>query len=186
MKQHKLMDEKRLIAALTNPLEQEKAFCELVDIYQERLYWHIRKLVYCHDAAHDVLQNTYVRIFRSIANFKSQSSLHTWMYRIAFNESMRYIDKNKRYQSGETVELMMQDRKADNYYQPNEAYARFNELVDQLPDKKKKVFQMKYFDELTFKDIAAVLGKSENTIKSTYYTVVKMLEKEITEAKNIF
>ena len=91
-----MIKESHLIKELKNPVLKEKAFGTLVDIYQERLYWHIRKIVITHEDANDVLQNTFIRIFNGINTFKEQSSLHTWMYKIAYNEAIRFLGKNER------------------------------------------------------------------------------------------
>lgn len=88
--------EAELVEKLKKPALKDIAFSELLDVYQERLYWHIRKIVQTHENADDVLQNTFIRVYKSINNFQEKSSLHTWMYRIAYNESMRFLEKNKK------------------------------------------------------------------------------------------
>ncbi|MDO6742613.1 MULTISPECIES: RNA polymerase sigma factor [Polaribacter] len=167
---------------MKNPALKDKAFSELLNVYQERLYWHIRKIVGTHENADDVLQNTFIRIYKSIANFKEKSSLHTWMYRIAYNESIRFLDKNKKrsYQNIETVsDTSLQVLFEDEYFDGDEIQKKLNTIIDGFKEKQKRVFQMKYFDDLSFRQISEVLDVSESTLKSTYYAAVKIIEQKI-------
>ncbi|MBU3012797.1 RNA polymerase sigma factor [Polaribacter vadi] len=171
-----------LVKKLKNPALKDKAFSELLNVYQERLYWHIRKIVGTHENADDVLQNTFIRIYKSIANFKEKSSLHTWMYRIAYNESIRFLDKNKKrsYQNIETVsDTSLQVLFEDEYFDGDEIQKKLNTIIDGFKEKQKRVFQMKYFDDLSFRQISEVLDVSESTLKSTYYAAVKIIEQKI-------
>lgn len=171
-----------LVKKLKNPALKDTAFSELLNVYQERLYWHIRKIVGTHENADDVLQNTFIRIYKSIANFKEKSSLHTWMYRIAYNESIRFLDKNKKrsHQNLETVaETTLQVLFEDEYFDGNEIQKKLNLIIDGFKEKQKRVFQMKYFDDLSFRQISEILNISESTLKSTYYTAVKIIEQKI-------
>lgn len=173
-----------LVKKLKDPKQKESAFGELLDVYQERLYWHIRKLVHTHENADDVLQNTFIRIYKSIGNFQEKSALHTWMYRIAYNESIRFLEKNnkKRYDnideiSQSNLEVIFEDE----YFDGNEIQKKLNTIIDTFKEKQKRVFQMKYFDDLSFRQISEILDVSESTLKSTYYTCVKIIEKKILE-----
>ena len=171
--------EVELIKNLKNPKLKNKAFNELLDIYQERLYWHIRKIVITHDNTNDVLQETFIRIFNGINNFKEKSSLHTWMYRIAYNESIRFLEKNKI----KTLVSIDQDKNSylknlteDIFFNGNELQLKLNEIISKLSSKQQRVFQMKYFDDLSFHEISDILNISENTLKSSYYSAVKTIE----------
>lgn len=171
-----------LVKKLKNPALKDKAFSELLDIYQERLYWHIRKLVTTHENADDVLQNTFIRVYKSIHKFEEKSALHTWMYRIAYNESMRLLEKNtkKSYDnideiSSNHLEVLFEDE----YFDGNEIQKKLHRIIAGLKEKQKRVFQMKYFDDLSFRQISEILSISESTLKSTYYTVVKIIEEKI-------
>lgn len=175
--------ESDLIARLKHPKKKEKAFSELLDTYHERLYWHIRKLVITHDNANDVLQNTLIRIYKGIQNFNQQSSLHTWMYRIAYNESIRFLNKNKTDFTNALDDInskYLEDLVQDQYFDGDHIQLKLHEIINGLTDKQKRVFQMKYFDDLSFKEISEVLEISENTLKSTYYSAVKIIEEKIT------
>ncbi|NCO62306.1 MAG: RNA polymerase sigma factor [Flavobacteriales bacterium] len=171
-----------LIKKLKNPELKNEAFKDLLDLYQERLYWHIRKIVITHDNANDVLQETFIRIFRGMDSFKEKSSLHTWMYKIAYNESLRFIEKNK-IQTSVSIEqdhnTYIKNLTQDEFFNGNELQLKFNEIISKLPSKQQRVFQMKYFDDLSFREISDLLDISENTLKSAYYTAVKTIEDNI-------
>ncbi|PQB06251.1 RNA polymerase subunit sigma-70 [Polaribacter filamentus] len=171
-----------LVKKLKDATLKDIAFSELLSVYQERLYWHIRKIVTTHENADDVLQNTFIRIYKSIHNFQEKSSLHTWMYRIAYNESIRFLEKNNRksYENIDDVssthlEVLFEDE----YFDGDEIQKKLNTIIDGFTEKQKRVFQMKYFDDLSFRQIAEVLKSSESTLKSTYYTAVKIIEEKI-------
>ncbi|MDP5092060.1 MAG: sigma-70 family RNA polymerase sigma factor [Polaribacter sp.] len=176
--------EEQLLAKLRNPALKDTAFNELLDTYQERLYWHIRKMVITHENADDVLQNTFIRVYKHIQNFQEKSSLHTWMFRIAYNESIRYLEKNnkKGYEiSEEFVEEKVKILSEDTYFNGDEIQLKLHKIIEGFTEKQKRVFQMKYFDELSFKEISELLKVSENTLKSAYYTAVKIIEEKIFE-----
>ncbi|MGK0454623.1 MAG: RNA polymerase sigma-70 factor (ECF subfamily) [Paraglaciecola sp.] len=171
-----------LVKKLKNPSLKDIAFSELLDVYQERLYWHIRKIVTTHENADDVLQNVFIRIYKSIINFQEKSTLHTWMYRIAYNESIRFLEKNnkKSYDnideiSDSNLEVLFEDV----YFDGDEIQRKLNKIIDGFTEKQQQVFQMKYFDDLSFRQISEILKISESTLKSTYYTTVKIIEEKI-------
>ena len=171
-----------LVKKLKNPALKDIAFSELLDVYQERLYWHIRKIVTTHENADDVLQNVFIRIYKSIINFQEKSTLHTWMYRIAYNESIRFLEKNnkKSYDnideiSDSNLEVLFEDA----YFDGDEIQRKLNKIIDGFTEKQQQVFQMKYFDDLSFRQISEILKTSESTLKSTYYTTVKIIEEKI-------
>lgn len=177
-----MIKDKELVKKLKNPTLKDSAFSELLDVYQERLYWHIRKIVQTHENADDVLQNTFIRIYKSIVNFQEKSSLHTWMYRIAYNESIRFLEKNnkKTYDDIEEVsEANLAILFEDEYFDGDEIQRKLNTIINGFKEKQKQVFQMKYFDDLSFRQIAEILKISESTLKSTYYTCVKIIEQKI-------
>lgn len=171
-----------LVKKLKDSKLKDSAFSELLDIYQERLYWHIRKIVVTHENADDVLQNTFIRIYKSIQNFQEKSSLHTWMYRIAYNESIRFLDKNKKKDydniddiSESNLEVLFEDE----YFDGDEIQKKLTKIINKFSVKQKRVFQMKYFDDLSFRKISEILEVSESTLKSTYYAAVKIIEEKI-------
>ena len=171
-----------LVKKLKDSKLKDSAFRELLDIYQERLYWHIRKIVVTHENADDVLQNTFIRIYKSIQNFQEKSSLHTWMYRIAYNESIRFLDKNKKkdYDNIDAIsESNLEVLFEDEYFDGDEIQKKLTKIINKFSVKQKRVFQMKYFDDLSFRKISEILEVSESTLKSTYYAAVKIIEEKI-------
>ena len=177
------MNEADFINQLTSKKHKEKAFSKLLDLYQERLYWHIRKIVGTHENADDVLQNTFVRVYKGLLNFNQESSLHTWMYRIAYNESIRFLEKEKKktFSSLEDVnDKFLGDLKEDVFFDGNEIQLKLQKVLSELPEKQKKVFDMKYYDNLKFREISNILKIKEGTAKTHYYAAVKYIENNIT------
>lgn len=171
-----------LIKKLKNPRLKNEAFKDLLDLYQERLYWHIRKIVISHENANDVLQNTFIRIYKGINNFQEKSSLHTWMFRIAYNESIRFLEMNKiksAFDSDNDNNDYLNNLTQDTYFDGDEVKLKLHAIISKLSEKQQRVFQMKYFDDLSFREISEILNVSENTLKSSYYSVVKTIEEEI-------
>ena len=171
-----------LVKKLQNPTLKDTAFSALLDAYQARLYWHIRKIVTTHENADDVLQNTFIRVYKSIQKFEGKSSLHTWMYRIAYNESMRFLEKNKkkRYDNiDEFSESHLEVLFEDAYFDGDEIQLKLQEIINGFTEKQQRIFQLKYFDDLSFRKISEILEVSESTLKSTYYTTVKIIEEKI-------
>jgi RNA polymerase sigma-70 factor (ECF subfamily) len=177
-----LNKDQALVARLQNKALKDSAFSELLDAYQERLYWHIRKIVVTHENADDVLQNTFIRVYKSINKFEGKSALHTWMYRIAYNESMRFLEKNKKKSYDNIDEISSNHLEVlfeDEYFDGDEIQKKLHKIIEGLKEKQRRVFQMKYFDDLSFRQISDILSISESTLKSTYYTVVKIIEEKI-------
>ena len=177
-----MTEEADFIKELLSIKHREKAFVKLLDLYQERLYWHIRKLVITHENADDVLQNTFLRIYSGLATFKQKSSLHTWMYRIAYNESLRFLDqqKKKQYCSLTDISATYTDNLIqDSFFDGNEIQKKLHRSILELPEKQRHIFQMKYFDHLKFNEIATILKAKEGTIKSSYYSATKFIEKRM-------
>jgi RNA polymerase sigma-70 factor (ECF subfamily) len=177
-----LSKDAELVKKLKDPTLKDKAFSELLDVYQERLYWHIRKIVQVHENADDVLQNTFIRIYKSILKFEEKSSLHTWMYRIAYNESIRFLEKsNKKSYANidEVSESNLEVLFEDAYFDGDEIQKKLNTIINGFKEKQKRIFTMKYFDDLSFRQISEILKVSESTLKSTYYAAVKTIEEKI-------
>ncbi|MDV7187587.1 RNA polymerase sigma factor [Lutibacter sp. TH_r2] len=177
-----MSNETDFIKELLNPKKRERAFGKLLDNYQERLYWHIRKIVVTHENADDVLQNTFLRIYKSLPNFHQKSTLHTWMYRIAYNESIRFLELQKKKQHSSLDEensYYLNSLEDDVYFDGSEAQFKLNQVINELPEKQKIVFQLKYFDDLKFREIAEILELNESTLKSLYYTSVKYIENNV-------
>lgn len=170
-----------LVKDLKDSSLKEKAFARLLDLYQESLYWHIRKIVITHDNANDVLQNSFIRVYKNIQSFKGKSSLKTWMFRIAYNESIRFLEKNKMnaHTTSEHDNVYLQNLKQDAYFDGDEIQMKLQNILSKVSEKQRLVFHMKYFDDLSFKQISEITDISENTLKSSYYSVVKIIEEKI-------
>ena len=174
-----MYSEQELIYALKDDKQRERAFKFLVETYQQRLYWHIRKLVYIHEDADDVLQNTFIKIHRSIHNFNQDSKLHTWMYRIAYNESMNLLTERQKkaaISSEEISNKLISNLAEDVYFDGDEIKLKLHKAIEKLPEKQGIIFKMKYFDELKFREISDILGTTEGALKASYHIAVKKLE----------
>ena len=179
-----MTEEILLIQQLKNASTQDKAFRKLMGQYKERLYWHIRKIVISHDDADDVLQNTFIKIYRSISKFKGDSKLYSWMYRIATNEAITFINKRAKRNHinvSEMQQKMVENLEADVYFDGNEIQLLLQKAVASLPQKQQLVFNMKYFDELKYQEIAEILETSVGALKASYHHAVKKIETMLTQ-----
>lgn len=175
-----MIDDKLLVARLKQSNTQEQAFRNLMSLYKKRLYWHIRKIVLSHDDADDVLQNTFIKIFKNIHSFKEDSKLYSWMYRIATNEAITFINKKAALQKVDLSELqhkMVDNLHNDIYYSGDEIQELLQKAIITLPQKQQLVFNMKYFDEMRYTDISDVLDTSVGALKASYFHAVKKIEK---------
>lgn len=179
------INDRDLITSLKDESTRERAFQTLVKKYQERLYWHIRKIVINHEDTDDVLQNTFVKVWRSINNFREESSLYTWLYRIATNESLTLLHTNKKRSlmpMNDASEFLMNNLASDPYFEGDEIQKRLQEAILQLPEKQRIVFNMKYFDEMKYEDMSQILDTSVGALKASFHHAVKKVEEFI---KNI-
>ncbi len=174
-----LVKEETLVQQLKQKDSQAKAFEVLVNTYKERLYWHIRRIVLNHDDTDDVLQNTFIKVFNHIDGFKGESKLYSWLYRIATNEALSFLNtKSKKMgiDNSELQEKMAGRLEADVYFEGDEIQLKLQRAIATLPERQKMVFNMKYFDELKYKEIAEILGTSVGGLKASYHLAVKKLE----------
>jgi len=177
------LEEKAFIQELLNPKTQNQAFQKLLSDYQRPLYHHIRNIVLNHDDADDVLQNTFVKVFRYLKDFKGESKLFSWMYRIATNEAITFINQ-KAKRNGMTSEALQSkivgNLKADAYFDGNEIQLKLQKAIVLLPEKQQLVFKMKYFEEIKYEDMSEILGTSVGALKASYHHAVKKIEKYMT------
>lgn len=174
--------EETLILNLKNPLTQERAFLELMSLYKERLYWHIRRIVLNHDDADDVLQNTFIKVYKNIDSFKEESKLYSWIYRIATNESITFINKRAKENHLDIVDLhdkMANDLYNDPLFEGDEIQFMLQKAVATLPQKQQLVFKMKYFDEMKYQEMSEILDTSIGALKASYFHAVKKIEEII-------
>jgi RNA polymerase sigma-70 factor (ECF subfamily) len=168
-----------LVSQLQDRHSKEAAFRSLVGQYQERLYWHIRRMVLCHEDADDVLQNTFIKVFKNIDQFKGESKLYSWMYRIATNEALSFMKKRSRIQGvsdAEIGQLMVDQLEADPYFDGEAAQLQLQRALATLPEKQRLVFNMKYFEEMKYDEISEVLETSVGALKASYHLAVKKIE----------
>lgn len=155
------------------------AFNIIIKSYQERLYWHIRKIVINHEDADDVLQNTFVKIWKGLHRFREDSKLFTWLYRIATNESLTFLKQKKRryFVSFVDVENQLKNTlESDNYFSGDEIQMKLQKAILTLPEKQRLVFNMKYFDEMKYEDMSEILETSIGALKASYHHAVKKIE----------
>lgn len=177
-----MIDEQALVRQLKDKTTQEKAFRILMSQYKERLYWHVRKIVISHDDADDVLQNTFIKIYRSIDKFNSESKIYSWMYRIATNEAITFINKKAKEKKVDISEYnlnMIHTLQEDSLYDGNEIQLVLQQAIATLPKKQQLVFNMKYFDEIKYSDMSEMLETSVGALKASYFHAVKKIEKII-------
>jgi RNA polymerase sigma-70 factor (ECF subfamily) len=172
--------EEELVFQLSQPQSRSKAFSVVVRTYQERLYWHIRKMVLSHDDANDVLQNTFMKAWNGLAGFRGDSQVSTWLYRIATNETITFLT-NKRMRTQNNIddveEVMLQNLQADTYFNGTEIQLKLQQAILTLPEKQRLVFNMKYFDDITYDQMEAILGTSVGALKASFHHAVKKIEK---------
>lgn len=162
--------------------EREKAFNVLVQSYKERLYWHIRRFVCSHEDADDILQNTFIKIWNSLENFREEARLFTWVYRIATNESLNFLRRMKirGLFTFEPIEnILYKQIDEDVHFNGNELQRELHKAIGKLPPKQRMVFNMRYFDELSYNDISEILNTSVGSLKSSYHHAYKKIREEL-------
>ena len=174
-----MQDEKNFIARLIQTKTQNEAFKELVQCYQKPLYYHIRNIVLNHEDTDDVLQNTFIKVFSNIGNFKGESKLYSWMYRIATNESLTFIEQRAKKLGISNVELQQKailNLESDVYFEGNEIQIKLQKAIANLPEKQQLVFKMKYFEDMKYENISEILDTSVGGLKANYHHAVKKIE----------
>lgn len=171
-----MIDEKSLFKQLNDPSTKEAAFTRLVREFQEPLYWQIRRMVLSHADADDVLQNTFVKAWKHIDDFRQESRIQTWLFRIAINESLNFLEKQKQTISYDQTDLSVADiLVSDCYFDGDEVQRQFQTAINTLPEKQRLVFNLKYFDEMKYEDISNMLGTSIGALKASYHHAVKKI-----------
>ena len=179
-----MIAEADLVEDLKNSNTQSKAFEILVSTYKERLYWHIRRIVLNHDDADDVLQNTFIKVYRNIDGFKGESKLYSWMYRIATNEALSFLKSKSKKQGINSEELqnqLLDSLQADVYFEGDDIQLKLQKAIATLPEKQKLVFNMKYFQEMKYQEISEVLETSVGALKTSYHLASKKIESYLKE-----
>ena len=175
-------DDRELISELKQENTRDLAFHRLVKLYQERLYWHIRKILLNHEDTDDVLQNTFIKVWKSIGNFREESTLYTWLYRIATNESITFLNSKKRRNLlplNDASDYLMENLTSDPYFEGDKLQMKLQQAILKLPEKQRIVFNMKYFDEMKYEEMSKVLDTSVGALKASYHHATKKIEEFI-------
>lgn len=172
------IDEKTLVRQLQDSRTAHKAFSTLVDAYSEQLYWHIRKMVVNHDDANDLLQNVFVKTWKNIHNFRGEAKLSTWLYKIAVNESLNFLnqERQKRELTDDSEDtFLLNNIESDPHFDGDAIEKELQKAIASLPEKQRLVFNMRYYDELKYEDISEILGTSVGALKASYHHAVKKI-----------
>ena len=176
--------DKELLSIFRDTERRHYAFNLIVRKYSERLYWHIRKLVISHDDSDDVLQNTFIKVWNGLADFREDSQLFTWLYRIATNEALTHLNQKKRKYFLPLVDVERQlsnTLETDEYFSGDELHIKLHKAILTLPEKQRIVFNMKYFEEMPYEEMSGILDTSVGALKASYHHAVKKIEKYIKE-----
>ena len=172
-------NEKEIICLLQDATRQREAFEAIVKEYSEQLYWQIRRLVFSHDDANDILQNTFIKAWSNIEYFRGDAKMYTWLYRIALNECLTYVNKQ---QANNTLSIddadmeVVNQLESDPYFDGDETQKVFLRAIHSLPEKQQMVFNLKYFKEMKYEEISEILGTSVGALKASYHHAVKKIE----------
>lgn len=179
-----ILSDSELVEMLREPRTRREGFAVLVKQYSEKLYWKVRRIVLSHEDANDVLQNVFIKVWSNLQNFQGKSSLSTWLYRIAINESLDFLRKQKladKVSVDEDVSVASR-LMSDEYFDGDEVQARLQEAVARLPEVQRMVFNLKYFEEMKYSEMSQILNTSEGALKASYHLAVK----KITEYLHLF
>lgn len=172
-------DDLELLAQFRQPGTKERAYTAIVKKYQERLYWHIRRMVVNHEDANDVLQNVFIRVWNGLENFREDSKLYTWLYRIATNECLSFLEQQKKKASVSLSDLeegLANQVRADKDFDPKKIEWKLQIAIQRLPEKQRIVFSLRYYDEMPYEEMSRVLDTSEGALKASYHHAVKKIE----------
>jgi len=173
------MHDSELLIQFRNPATKEKAYTSIIRKYQEKLYWHIRRIVVEHEDSNDVLQNVFIRVWNGLENFREDSQLYTWLYRIATNECLTFLEQQKKRASLslDNMEGALENKlKADKDFDANKLEWKLQLAIQQLPEKQRIVFTLRYYDEMPYEEMSKVLDTSEGALKASYHHAVKKIE----------
>ncbi|PIB32312.1 RNA polymerase subunit sigma-70 [Gaetbulibacter sp. 5U11] len=168
-----------LVQQLQSESQKNAAFKTLITLYKERLYWHIRHIVKSHDDADDVLQNTFIKVFKNINKFKGDSQLYSWLYRIATNEALTHLKRNAKLKNityEDAQDLAINNLQSDVYFEGEDIQIKLQKAIATLPEKQQLVFNMKYFQDLKYSELSEILDTSEGALKASYHLASKKIE----------
>lgn len=180
------VDEKQLVADLQNPATAHEAFDYMVKSYGEKVYWQIRKMVVNHDDANDLLQNCFIKTWNNIHNFRGDAKLSTWLYKIAVNESINFLNKERQRMGlteADDADFLLQNIESDSYFDGDALQLELQRAILSLPEKQRLVFNMRYYDEMKYEEMSEVLGTSVGALKASYHHAVKKITAAINNAE---
>jgi RNA polymerase sigma-70 factor (ECF subfamily) len=175
-------DDQELLQSFKEPATREKAFTGIIKKYQEKLYWHIRRMIVDHDDTNDVLQNMFIKVWKGLENFREDSQLYTWLYRIATNESLTFLSQQKKRSSVSLsdVETGLSNKlKSDTNFDANKLEWKLQLGIQNLPEKQRLVFNLRYYDEMPYEQMSKILDTSEGALKASYHHAAKKIEEFI-------
>ena len=177
-----IQNDQELLELFKDPGTKEQAFTGIIKKYQEKLYWHIRRIVITHDDADDVLQNMFIKVWKGLENFREDSQLYTWLYRIATNESLTFLAKEKKRHSvslSDEENGLSNKLKSDSHFDANKLEWKLQLAIQSLPEKQRIVFNLRYYDEMPYEEMSRVLETSEGALKASYHHAAKKVENYI-------
>lgn len=174
------MTDDEILAQIKIASTKEMAFRHLLQCYQERLYYHVRRYVHNHEDANDILQNTCIKIWNAIDNFRGDASLYTWLYRIAGNEAITFINKNKKRNEIDIEQTSVKYKGVSDHVEADEMLTKLQHAIDSLPEKQRQVFILRYYDELPYEQISTISETSVGALKASYHHAVKKIEEFLT------
>lgn len=169
------INEEELVRQLQDKSMQRAAFARMVSVYSEPIYWQIRRIVLSHDDANDLLQNTFIKAWTNLESFRGDSKISTWLYRIAINEALNFVQKQKNHFSLDEDSSVVGFLMSDEFFDGDELQAQLQEVIARLPEKQRLVFQMKYFQDMKYEEISEILGTTVGALKATYHHAVKKI-----------
>ena len=177
-------NEEEIIRQLQEPQLQREAFGKVVRHYSEQLYWQIRRMVLSHDDTNDLLQNTFIKAWSNLEYFRGEARLSTWLYRIALNESLNFLNKQRAINQlslDEAESAALNKLESDPYFDGDQTQLLFEKAIQTLPEKQRIVFNLKYFQEMKYEDMSDILGTSVGALKASYHHAVKKIEEFLSQ-----
>lgn len=173
------LSDKELLLQFRDSSSKEKGFTAIIKKYQEKLYWHIRRMVVQHEDANDVLQNMFIKVWNGLDNFREDSQLYTWLYRIATNECLTFLEQQKKRSAislSDDEGVLANKLKAERNFDGNKIEWKLQLAMQQLPEKQRLVFNLRYYDEMPYEEMSRILETSEGALKASYHHAVKKIE----------
>jgi len=174
------MEDALILDKFADERTRDEAFAQLLKKYQQKIYWHVRRLVIDHDDADDLVQDIFIKVWKNLGNFREDAQLYTWLYRIATNECITFLNRKKQRQNisldDESSAYLVDTLTDQTYFNGDQAQLKLQQALLTLPEKQRLVFNMKYFDGLKYEEISEIVGTSVGALKASYHLAVKKIE----------